>query len=173
MVGNCCKTSNFAVTCFAKEITRTANKGALGYIGCSDYSYWDEDFWWACGFKLFQPILNTMPSTLVLMMLPFMIMENLSINGLSPWADGGGWRHGSSGVQLRNEKLLLGSLLFDGRSIPQYLLFGAQPVTATYPANLPYGTHSLTVTTEPYAYVALSMRDSVLWMQNVPIPQVV
>ncbi|MCX6283050.1 MAG: C25 family cysteine peptidase [Bacteroidetes bacterium] len=51
MIGNCCKTSNFSVSCFSKEITRVANKGALGYIGCSDYSYWDEDYWWACGYK--------------------------------------------------------------------------------------------------------------------------
>ena len=51
MIGNCCKAANFGVTCFAKEITRAADKGALGYIGCSDYSYWDEDYWWACGYK--------------------------------------------------------------------------------------------------------------------------
>ena len=51
MIGNCCKTSNYSIDCFAKEVTRTAQKGALGYIGCSDYSYWDEDFWWACGYK--------------------------------------------------------------------------------------------------------------------------
>ncbi|MCX6282316.1 MAG: C25 family cysteine peptidase [Bacteroidetes bacterium] len=51
MIGNCCKAANFSTTCFSKEITRAANKGALGYIGCSDYSYWDEDYWWACGNK--------------------------------------------------------------------------------------------------------------------------
>ena len=42
MVGNCCKTANYSTVCFAEETVRAANKCALGYIGCSDYSYWDE-----------------------------------------------------------------------------------------------------------------------------------
>jgi hypothetical protein len=51
-VGNCCRSSKFDVSeCFGEKVLRVANKGAVGYIGASDYSYWDEDFWWAVGFK--------------------------------------------------------------------------------------------------------------------------
>ena len=52
MIGNCCQTATFNESeCFAEAITRAANKGAMGYIGASDYSYWDEDVYWAVGVR--------------------------------------------------------------------------------------------------------------------------
>jgi PKD repeat protein len=50
MVGNCCLTNTFSDTeCFGEALLRTANKGALGYIGGSNNSYWDEDYYWGVG----------------------------------------------------------------------------------------------------------------------------
>ncbi len=50
MIGNGCVTSVFNINeCFGEALLRARNKGALGYIGCTDDSYWDEDFWWAVG----------------------------------------------------------------------------------------------------------------------------
>ena len=49
-VGNCCSTSEFNVgDCFAEHWLRAADKGAIGYIGGSNSTYWDEDYWWAVG----------------------------------------------------------------------------------------------------------------------------
>ena len=62
-VGNCCLTGNFnntttsyspgssigANACFAETMIRVPNAGAVAYIGCSPYSYWYEDFYWAVG----------------------------------------------------------------------------------------------------------------------------
>ena len=62
-VGNCCLTGNFNNTtttyspgsaigtnaCFAETMIRVPNAGAVVYIGCSPYSYWYEDFYWAVG----------------------------------------------------------------------------------------------------------------------------
>jgi hypothetical protein len=51
-VGNCCRSNRFSVNeCFGEAALRAQNKGALGYIGATDYTYWDEDFWWGVGFK--------------------------------------------------------------------------------------------------------------------------
>ena len=62
-VGNCCLTGNFNNTttsyspgsaigtnaCFAETMIRVPNAGAIAYIGCSDYSIWMEDYYWAVG----------------------------------------------------------------------------------------------------------------------------
>jgi len=49
-VGNCCLTSIYDYgECFAETWLRAADKGAIGYIGGSNSTYWDEDFWWGVG----------------------------------------------------------------------------------------------------------------------------
>jgi len=50
-VGNCCITNTFEEgTCFGEAWLRAANKGAIGYIGGSNSTYWDEDLWWGTGY---------------------------------------------------------------------------------------------------------------------------
>ncbi len=52
MIGNCCLSSKFDVSeCFAEAVLRAANKGAVGYVGGSNSTYWDEDYYWAVGFR--------------------------------------------------------------------------------------------------------------------------
>jgi len=49
-VGNCCLTSSYEIgECFGETWLRAANKGAIGYIGASNSTYWDEDYWWGIG----------------------------------------------------------------------------------------------------------------------------
>lgn len=51
-VGNCCLTSKYSYgECFAETWLRVANKGAIGYIGGSNNTYWDEDYWWGVGYR--------------------------------------------------------------------------------------------------------------------------
>ncbi len=51
VVGNCCLTNSFQVeTCFGEAWLRAENKGAIGYIGGSNNTYWDEDYWWGVGY---------------------------------------------------------------------------------------------------------------------------
>ncbi len=50
MIGNCCQSNKFDVPeCFGEGLLRANNKGAVGYIGGSNNTYWDEDYWWAVG----------------------------------------------------------------------------------------------------------------------------
>ena len=74
-VGNCCLTGNFNNTtttyspgsaigtnaCFAETMIRVPNAGAVAYVGCSPYSYWYEDFYWAVGAHSFSS--GNAPST--------------------------------------------------------------------------------------------------------------
>ncbi len=50
MIGNCCQSLKYNVTSFGEEIVRVPEKGAVAYIGASNDSYWDEDYFWAVGF---------------------------------------------------------------------------------------------------------------------------
>ncbi|MEE2931421.1 MAG: C25 family cysteine peptidase [Bacteroidota bacterium] len=50
LIGNCCQSNKFDVNeCFGEALLRASNKGAVGYIGGSNNTYWDEDYWWAVG----------------------------------------------------------------------------------------------------------------------------
>lgn len=50
VVGNCCITNKFELaTCFGEAWLRAKDAGAIGYIGGSNNTYWDEDFWWGVG----------------------------------------------------------------------------------------------------------------------------
>ncbi len=52
MVGNACLTGKFDVaSCFGEALLRRALRGAVGYIGASNNTYWSEDYWWAVGNK--------------------------------------------------------------------------------------------------------------------------
>ena len=62
-IGNCCLTGNYNNTTtsyspgstigttasFGETMIRVPNAGAIAYVGCSPYSYWYEDFYWAVG----------------------------------------------------------------------------------------------------------------------------
>ena len=50
-VGNCCLTSSYDIgECFGETFLRAEDKGAIGYIGGSNSTYWDEDYWWGVGY---------------------------------------------------------------------------------------------------------------------------
>jgi len=50
VISNACQTAKFsAPTSLGNRMVLTADKGAIGFIGCSNDSYWDEDFYWSVG----------------------------------------------------------------------------------------------------------------------------
>jgi hypothetical protein len=52
MIGSCCGSNKFNLDeCFGEALLRAPGKGAVGYIGGSDLTYWDEDYYWAIGFR--------------------------------------------------------------------------------------------------------------------------
>ncbi len=49
-IGNCCQTSTYNIAeCFGETFLRAPNKGAIGYIGGSNNTYWHEDVYWSVG----------------------------------------------------------------------------------------------------------------------------
>ncbi|MFH2048345.1 MAG: C25 family cysteine peptidase, partial [bacterium] len=53
-IGNCCQANTFGsdfgtTPCFGEAFLQKANGGAIGYIGGTNSTYWDEDYWWGVG----------------------------------------------------------------------------------------------------------------------------
>jgi hypothetical protein len=53
MVGNCCITNEFDYSspCFGEAVIRKADGGGVAYIGGTNSTYWNEDYYWAVGYK--------------------------------------------------------------------------------------------------------------------------
>ncbi len=50
VISNCCLPNKFdEPVCFGEALLRADNKGALGHIGATNNTYWDEDYWWSVG----------------------------------------------------------------------------------------------------------------------------
>jgi hypothetical protein len=50
IISNACNTAQYNLAnSFGNRMVVSKNKGAVGFIGCSNSSYWDEDFYWAVG----------------------------------------------------------------------------------------------------------------------------
>lgn len=49
-IGNCCQSNTFnAPECLGEAALRAQNKGAIGYLGGSNNTYWDEDYFYGVG----------------------------------------------------------------------------------------------------------------------------
>ena len=164
LVGNCCKTANFSVNCFAKEITRVSDKGALGYIGCSDYSYWDEDFWWACGYK--SPVSTNLPYDSTHL---GAFDKTFHDHGeplseyfvtMGQMVQGGNYAVEESGSDFAAYYWETYCLMGD----PSLSIYYSIPpvLEASFGHIRPLSDTSLSIITEPLSYVALSLNDSTL-----------
>ncbi|HBE41788.1 MAG TPA: hypothetical protein DDW27_11405 [Bacteroidales bacterium] len=49
IISNACLTSRFNMRSLGNRMVLSKERGAIGFIGCSNDSYWNEDFYWAVG----------------------------------------------------------------------------------------------------------------------------
>lgn len=165
LVGNCCQSNKFEESaCFGEVMLRTPNEGAVGYIGASDYSYWDEDYYWGVG--------NTSN-----------IIENPTYAGTGlgsydrTFHDQGAAT--SEWFIANGQMIVAGNLAVQASSSSlkkyyweEYHLMGdpsvmnyfskPDPLTISYTNPLLEGATSLVVTTEQYTYVAISLNGILL-----------
>lgn len=166
MVGNCCQSATINDNeCFAEAVLRKANGGAVGYIGGSNYSYWDEDYHWGVGASNIQssPPVAYNASQLGLYDRSFhqngeaesawyitncalMIAGNMAVE--------------QAGDGMKDYYWEIYHMIGDP-SIMNYFWEPA-PITATYTNPVNVGTTTLNVTTEQYAYVAISQNNVLL-----------
>ena len=157
LIGNCCQSNDFTVTCFGETLLRAVDKGAIGYIGGTNSTYWDEDFWFGVGAETvtLNPPYNA---------------ENIGVydglfhdhgEPLDDWyvtngqvITAGNLAVSQAGSSMETYYWEIYHLMGD----PSMSIYLTQPPdpTANYQALMPLASASFPVNTDPYAFVAIS-----------------
>ncbi|OFY96253.1 MAG: hypothetical protein A2309_14890, partial [Bacteroidetes bacterium RIFOXYB2_FULL_35_7] len=163
MIGNCCQTNKFEVaTCFGEALLRAQNKGAIGYIGASNNSYWSEDYWWGTGAKTVT--VNPTYDATKLGAYDCLFHENGEPE--SSWYITGGQiiYSGNLAVAQGGGATQYYWEIYHLMGDPSLMVYLSVPpsLTISHASALPVGISSLDVITEPYAYVAISLNNVLL-----------
>jgi hypothetical protein len=164
VISNACQTAHYSIAAsFGNKMIVSADKGAIGYIGCSNDSFWDEDFYWAVGVgtpsadpkysetglgaldRLFHKN-NESPSDWYITMGQVNYAGNMAVSSSTS----------SSKKYYWESYTLLGD--------PSMIPFIGQPDSfKIYLSDtLPNGARSFSMTIDPFAYIAVSHFDT-LW----------
>jgi hypothetical protein len=171
VISNSCRTAQFNDTAsLGNKMVLASGKGAIGFIGCSNDSYWDEDFYWAVGtgtpnsdpkynetgLGAYDRLFHThseLPSDWYISMGQVNFAGNLAV---------------SASTSLRKKYYWeTYTLLGDPSVIP--FLGKPQPFNISLPDTLPNGIKSFSLTIEPFAYMAVSHFDA-LWDASFASP---
>ena len=164
MIGNCCQSGNFKTSeCFGEALLRAEKKGAMGYIGASNNSYWGEDFYWAVGVR---SNITANPTYLASSLGMYDKLFHTHNEDYSVWVStiGGIMTGGNMTVQSSssNKKQYYWEIYhcFGDPSVRTYMGVPS-PMTVNANSVITTGSTSYDVTVAPYAYVALT-RDTTL-----------
>ena len=164
LINNCCQAGMYGETeCFSEKVVRADNKGAVASIAASNYTYWNEDFYWAIGNKTVsnEPSYNAnhlgaydkyfhthneARTKQYITAGQIMVGGNLAVE--------------ESNSSLKNYYWEVYNLMGDPTLMPYVGV--PQNLAIAFEPTIPAGQESFIVTTEPYAYVALS-KDGVLF----------
>ena len=157
LIGNCCLSVSFQTNCFGEEILRAANKGAIGYIGGSNSTYWDEDYWFGVGYKTV--VLNPPYSATSLGAYDGAFHDH----GETPdkWFVTQGQMVSAGNLAVSQSNSSLETYYWEIYHLmgdPSLMIYYSQPpvTTANYQGLMPLASPTFTVNTEPYGYVAIS-----------------
>ncbi|HLP75192.1 MAG TPA: C25 family cysteine peptidase [Bacteroidales bacterium] len=164
IISNACRTGEFQTrSSFGPRMVLEKNRGASAFIGCSNDSYWDEDYYWYVGLgnisdnpsypdkglgsldRLFHNH-DEYPSDWFYTLGQINYAGNLSVSsGTSPW---------------KKYYWEIYNVIGDPSMIPVIGTPALQNVSL--PDTIPNGIKSLSLTAEPFSYVAISHKDT-LW----------
>jgi hypothetical protein len=166
IISNACITAMFNDnSSFGNKMVVAENKGAIGFIGCSNDSYWNEDFYWTVGpgdisadpkytetglgayDRLFHSH-GEAPSDWCIAMGQINFAGNLAVSASA-----------TSG-SMKKYYWETYSLLGDPSIIP--IIGRPDSFKIHIPDTLPNGLKSLSMTIDPFAYIAISHFDT-LW----------
>lgn len=163
VVGNCCLTSAFNTgICFAEAWLRAPNKGAVAYIGGTNSTYWDEDYWWGVGYK--PPVVSTGSPFVAGRTGAYDAMFHDHNEPIEDWATnvGAATFMGNMAVVRSNSSRInyyweIYSVMGDPSLIPYLGIPAVNSFQA--PTSMFMGLSSMDIFADPYSYVAVSMNN--------------
>ncbi len=177
MVGNCCQSNKFDVpVCFGEGLLRATNKGAVGYIGGSNNTYWNEDFWWAVGSNSSSSISANPTYAGTGLALYDCLMHENGEQQADWFITAGQMIHsGNLAVTQAGGSEQYYWEIYHLMGDPSLMPYVGVPtaLTVTHPAATPVGTTTLTVNTEENAYVAISINGVLLDAQLADVTGIV
>lgn len=164
MIGNCCQSGKFEESaCFGEALLRASKKGAVAYIGASNNSLWNEDFYWSVGLR---SSITASPVYQATNLGAYDRLFHTHNETHDQWmvTNQAICQAGNLAVQAStsSSKLYYWEIyhLFGDPSVMTYLT-QAPVMTVSSPQVLMVGANTLEVTAAPYAYVAL-VKDGVV-----------
>ncbi len=159
-IGNCCQSCRFNdPECFGEAVLRAANKGAVAYIGASNNSFWIEDYYYSVGVKSVSANPSYDPNSLGF----FDRLFHLFNEPPSEWYVTAAQINyaGNLAVEQNGTSTTYYWEMYHLMGDPSLMPYLGIPATlyANYPNSLPIGVSTITVQTEPYAYVGLSLNN--------------
>ncbi|HVN57996.1 MAG TPA: C25 family cysteine peptidase [Bacteroidales bacterium] len=164
IITNACQTAHFnASSSLGNTMVIAGQKGAIGYIGCSNDSYWDEDYYWSVGVcdissnpkygnkglgaydRLFH-LNGEKPADWYTTMGMINYAGNLSVS--------------SSTSPRKKYYWETYTLLGDPSATP--IIGKPDSLSIQIPSKLPKGITSYSMITDPFAYIAVSAGDSLI-----------
>ncbi|MDZ4121725.1 MAG: C25 family cysteine peptidase, partial [Candidatus Cloacimonadaceae bacterium] len=163
VVGNCCITNHFnTAVCFGEAWLRAPNKGAVIYIGGTNNTYWDEDYYWGVGYK--PPAVSSGSPWIPNRTGVYDALFHTHDEPFQDWASTTGAMivMGNLAVTQSNSTRInyyweIYSIMGDPSLIPYMGI--PQVNTASYQDAIFLGLGSLQVSADPYSYVAISMNN--------------
>jgi PKD repeat protein len=167
MIGNCCLSNKFNATggpCLGEVLLRTPNKGAVGYIGGSNNTLWNEDYWWGIG------VTSTIQASPTYATTGLGAYDCVFHDHGEPYAD---WFVTNSQMVYAGNRAVQASTttqkkyyweIYHLMGDPSVMNYMSQPpaLSMSYTAPIMVGDVSLVVTCEPYTLVALSQNNILL-----------
>ena len=171
IISNACRTAQFNIAnSFGNRLVVSGHKGAIGFIGCSNDSYWIEDFYWAVG----SGVPSVAPTYLTTGLGAYDRLFHTHGEPASDWYFtmgqinyAGNLAVSESTTSRKRYYWETYNLVGDPSVIP--IIGKPDSFNISLPDTLPNGMKSLSLNAEPFAYTAISHFDT-LWDASFASP---
>lgn len=164
LIGNCCQSNLFnGTTCLGEALLRGQKKGSIGYIGGSNNTLWDEDYYWGVG----NGPVSANPTYEETSHAAYDCSFHENGEDEADWSitqgqilQAGNWAVTESASNNTQYYWEIYHLMGD----PSVLTYYGVPsiLTVNHPDALIIGSTSITVSTEEYTYVAVNQNGVLL-----------